>query len=275
MRNRSVRRMYTALAGFVLLAAVPANAQFRPRPMSDPAIGEAYHIEASAGFWSTSSDMSISSEGLGIIGSTIDFRSDLGLESGRLKELHVVLRPAKKHKLRFELIPVQMSGKDHVLTRTIVFNGQGYRLGVPVDSTFDWTTYRFAYEYDFLTRERWFVGFIFDIKQTDVKAQLDTDIIREFAHARGPIPAIGGIGRFYALPNISVTAEYTRIPYKEDITQDYKAKYADFSLYGTVNFNDNVGAQVGYRSFDVGYKFEDDTGTFNVKGPYFGIVARY
>jgi hypothetical protein len=268
--------LYLALlAGVVLMAASPASAQFRPRPMSDPATGEAYHIEASAGFWSTSSEMSISSEALGIIGSTIDFRNDLGLESGRLKELRVVLRPGRKHKLRFEMIPIRLTGEDHVLTRTIVFNGQAYRLGVPVDSTFDWKTYRFAYEYDFLTRDRWFAGFIVDIKQTDVKAQLDTAIIQEFAHARGPIPAIGGIGRFYALPNISVTAEYTRIPYKEDITEDYKARYADFGLYGTVNFNNNVGAQVGYRSFDVGYKFKDDTGAFTVNGPYFGIVARY
>jgi len=268
--------MYAALAGLVLLAA-PAHAQFRPRPLSDPATGETYHIEASAGFWSTSSDMSISSEALGIIGSTIDFKNDLGLESGRLKELRVVLRPARKHKLRFEMIPIHMTGRNHVLTRTIVFNAQAYTLGVPVTSQFDWKAYRFAYEYDFLARDRWFAGFIVDIKQTDVQAELDAagGLIREFARARGPIPAIGGIGRFYPAPNISVTAEYTRIPYKENITEDYKAKYADFSLYGTLNFTNNVGAQIGYRSFDVGYKFEDDTGAFTVKGPYFGIVARY
>jgi len=274
MRNTPARRLYAALAGLVLLAS-PARAQFQPRPLADPATGERYHIEASAGFWSTSSDISVSSEALGIIGSTIDFKNDLGLESGRLRELRVVLRPATKHKLRFEVIPIRMSGEDHVLTRTIVFNGQAYRIGVPVTSQFDWKAYRFAYEYDFLARDRWFVGFIVDIKQTDVQATLDTAVIQEHVRARGPIPTLGGIGRFYAAPNISVTAEYTRLPYKEDVTEDIKARYADFGLYGTVNFTNNVGAQIGYRSFDVGYKFEDDTGAFTVKGPYFGIVARY
>jgi hypothetical protein len=219
--------------------------------------------------------MSIASEGLGILGSTINFKNDLGLESGRLKELRLVLRPATKHKLRFEMIPIQMTGQGHVLTRTIVFNGQAYRLGVPVNATFDWKAYRLAYEYDFLSRDRWFAGFVFDLKQTDVTAELDTAVIQEFAHARGPVPTIGGIGRFYPVPNISVTGEYTRIPYKEKITEDYGARYADFNLYGTVNFTNHVGAQLGYRSFDVGYKFEDDTGAFAVKGPYFGIVARY
>ena len=275
MRNRSSRRLYGILAAIVLLTASPARAQFKPRPMSDPATGEQYHIEASAGFWSTSSDMVISSEALGIIGSTIDFKKDLGLESGRLRELRVVLRPATKHKLRFEVIPIRMTGKDFVLSRTIVFNGQAYRFGVPVTTQFDWTAYRFAYEYDFLHHDRWFVGFIFDIKQTDVQAQLATAVITEFAHARGPIPAIGGIARFYPAPNISVTGEYTRLPYKEDITEDIKARYADFGLYGTLNFTNNIGAQIGYRSFDVGYKFDQDTGAFTVKGPYFGIVARY
>lgn len=258
-----------------MFVAAPARAQFKPHPMSDPATGEKYHIEGSAGFWNTSSQMSIASEGLGILGSTIDFKNDLGLESGSLKELRVTFRPATKHKLRFEMIPVNMTGKDHMLTRSIIFNGQRYQLGLPVTADFNWTTYRFGYEYDFLSRDRWFAGVVFDIKQTDVRAELDSPIIQEYAHARGPVPALGGVGRYYPLPNISVTGEYTRIPYREAITDKYEARYADFSLYGTVNFSNYVGAQIGYRSFDVGYKFEDDTGSFTVKGPYFGIVARY
>jgi hypothetical protein len=274
MRKTSGRSLYVLTAAALLLA-VPAHAQFKPHPMSDPATGETYHIEASAGFWNTSSQMSIASEGLGILGSTIDFKNDLGLESGSLKELRVVARPGKKHKLRFELIPVDMTQQGHTLTRSIVFNGQRYQLGLPVASEFKWTTYRFGYEYDFLSRDRWFAGVTFDIKQTDVRAELDSPILQEYAHARGPVPALGGIGRYYPLPNVSVTGEYSRIPYRETFTEDYKAKYADFNLFGTVNFNNYVGAQFGYRSFDVGYKFEDDTGSFVVKGPYFGIVARY
>jgi hypothetical protein len=31
----------------------------------------------------------------------------------------------------------------------------------------------------------------------------------------------------------------------------------------------------GYRSFDVGYHVEKDTGAFTLKGIYFGVVARY
>jgi hypothetical protein len=275
MFKRSSIGLYAVVAAAILLAARPASAQFKARPISEPAIGENYHIEASAGIWATSSDMSISSESLGIIGSNIDFKTDLGLESSRFKELHVVARPGRKHKLRFDMIPISLTATDHRLTRTIVFNGQAYTVGLPVDSTFDWRTFRFGYEYDFLSRDRWFAGFIADVKYTDVEARLETAFIKEYVRARGPVPAIGGIGRYYVLPNVSITGELTRIPLPERLTDDYSARYLDLGIYGTVNFTNYVGAQVGYRKFDVGYKFEDDTGGFNVRGLYFGVVARY
>lgn len=276
MVYRSVLRLYFAFAATFLLTVSPALAQFRPRPLSDPeTTGEAYHIEASAGFWSTSSDMVISSEALGIIGSTINFKNDLGLESGRFKDLRLVLRPSAKHKFRFEMIPIRMTKQDHIITRTLVFNGQAYPISARLDSTFDWKAYRFAYEYDFLTRKRWFAGFIVDIKQTDVSAELETPVIQEFVRARGPLPAIGGIGRFYVAPNISVTGEFTRMPVPEHITDDIQGRYSDFNLYGTVNFTNNVGVQAGYRKFNVGYRFEEDTGSFKLNGLSFGIVARY
>lgn len=274
MMHRSAVRLYGALA-IVLFAASPALAQFRPRPISDPATGEKYHIEGGIGFWNPSTEMSISSESLGIIGSTIDFKKDLGLKDSRFKELHLVLRPATKHKFRFQLIPIDYVQKAHTLTRTIVFNGQAYTVGVPVNSELNWKAYRLAYEYDFLHRDRWFAGFVFDAKYTDVQATMTTQVIKEFAHAQAPVPTIGGIGRYYVTPNISVTGELTGVKIPDSVSTDYKAHYADIDIYGTVNLNNNFGAQAGFRTFDVGYKFENDTGSFVLKGLYFGVVARY
>ena len=276
MPNRSAVRLHGALAAVMILTASPALAQFKPRPVSNPATGETYHIEGAAGFWSPSADMSVSSESLGIAGTTIDFKNDLGLMDTRFSELHLVLRPARKHKFRFQFIPIDYTQKGHTLTRTIVFNGQAYTLGLPVNSQLNWKAYRFAYEYDFLSRDRWFTGVVLDAKYTDVTATLqappDTN---EFTHARAPIPAIGGIARFYVVPNISVTGELTGINIPDSVSTKYKAHYADLDIYGTVNFTNNIGAQVGYRTFDIGYKFKSDTGSFVLKGLYFGVVARY
>ena len=95
----------------------------------------------------------------------------------------------------------------------------------------------------------------------------------EFVHARAPIPAVGVIGRGYVAPNISITGEFTFFKLPE--IQGNSGSYFDFDLYGTVNFTDNVGAQGGYRSFDVIYKVENDNGDLQLKGLYFGGVVRF
>ena len=276
MLNRSAVRLYGALAAVLILTSSPVLAQFKPRPVSDPATGETYHIEAAAGFWSPSADMSISSESLGIVGTTIDFKNDLGLMDTRFSELHLVLRPARKHKFRFQFIPIDYTQIDHTLTRKIIFNGQAYTVGLPVNSELNWKAFRFAYEYDFLYRDRWFAGVVLDAKYTDVTATLQAPPnTNEFTHAQAPIPAIGGIARFYVVPNVSITGELTGIKIPDSVSTKYKAHYADFDIYGTVNFTNNIGAQLGYRTFDIGYTFKSDSGSFVLKGLYFGVVARF
>ena len=75
----------------------------------------------------------------------------------------------------------------------------------------------------------------------------------------------------------SITGEFTffKLPEKALNSEDYSGKYYDFDLYGTVNFTNNLGAQLGYRSFDVFYKVKKDNGTMKLKGVYFGGVARF
>ncbi len=92
-----------ALGGFMPAAA---DAQFVPRPLADAPLAERYIIEAQGGYWNPAPTMSITSESLGIIGSTIDFKSDLGLKQTRFKAFRATLHPARKHKFRFEYIPI-------------------------------------------------------------------------------------------------------------------------------------------------------------------------
>lgn len=267
----------TVFVAVVVLAtcAAPAHAQLAPRSLSDPATGERYHIEASGALWNPTPDFVVSSQSLGIIGSQIDGVADLGIAQTRFKEWRVVLRPATKHKFRIDHIPARYEASS-TLTRTIVFNGQRYTIGLPVTTKFDWTTYRIGYEYDFVYRDRGFAGVVLDVKATDVQVQLSSLLVgTEFARARAPIPALGGIGRVYVVPNVSITFELNGIKIPNSISEDYRFKYLDFDLYGTVNFTNYVGAQFGYRSLDVLYKVKEDDGTLKLKGLYFGGVVRY
>jgi len=276
MKNHTATLLYGALLSAALLAAsaTPAVAQYRPRPMAEAPMAERYIIEAQAGLWNPGPEMSITSESLGIIGTKIDFKTDLGLKQTRFKEIRATLHPARKHKLRFQFIPIEYK-QNATLSRDIVFNGQRYRVGVPVISELDWKAYRFTYEYDFISMSRGFGGFLLDLKQTDVKATLKSPILEEFTRLQAPIPSIGGIARIYFSPAISVTGELSGIKIPRNESYDFNGHYADLDIYGTLNINRNVGAQFGYRSFDVEAFINDDSGAFTLKGIYFGVVARY
>lgn len=279
MMNRTIPRLVVTLALTLALGFVawPAQAQYRPRSLGDPATGESYHIEASAGFWHPAIEGAISSESLGIVGSRIDFKTDLGLADKSLPEIHIVLRPTRSQKLRFQYIPISYDSRA-VAPRTLVFNGIQYPVGVPVNTTLNWKAYRFSYECDVVARDRGFVGFILDAKYTDIHAVLASPIDTERTRARAPIPTIGGIIRYYVVPNISITGELTGFTLgwlPKSVTKQDTGHYSDLDLYGTLNFTNNIGVQAGYRAFDVGYSVDLDSGTMTVKGPYFGMVLRY
>lgn len=259
----------------IVVRAAPARAQFQPRPISDPATGERYHIEAAAGFWFPAAEMSVASQSLGIRGSTIDFKKDLGLTDRRFGAVRLEARGGRS-KLRFQYIPITYE-QTGTLPRDIVFNGQRYRIGVPVTSMLEWKAYRLAYEYDYIKVDRGFAGFIFELKHTDVTATLQSPLnpTPEFTRAKVPLPALGLNFRVYPVPNISITGEVTGIKVPEHLIKDTTGHYVEVDVYGTVNFTNNVGVQLGYRSLDVGYLVDTDSASFVVKGLYFGIVARY
>jgi len=278
MRTRLFATFVCLFAG--LAAASPVEAQYRARRANtNRATGETYNVEAGAAFWSPTPEINISSESLGILGDNVDFVNTLGLEKTRFRQLKLVLRPGTKHKFRFEYTPLKYDAQKTIAT-SFVFNGQRYSIGLPVTSELLWKAYRIGYEFDFVYRDRGFVGMLVETKYTDVTATLTATLAgvarSEFTHARGPIPSIGIIGRGYVVPNISITGEFSGFPeIGADGSSRYGGKYYDFDLYGTVNFNNNVGAQLGYRSFDVFYKVKNDNGTLKMKGLYFGAVGRF
>ena len=259
----------------LIAGAHPAFAQFRPQGSAERSVGERYHVEGGYVFWSADPDLVISSESLGIPGDDIDLVNDLGVENKTLRELRVVLRPATKHKFRFNYLPIEYEA-EAVLQREFTFNGQRYRLGLPVNTEADLTTYRFGYEYDFFYRSRGYAGVLVDLKYTNVDVSLDSPIGREFTSAVAPIPGIGGAGRGYVTRNISITGEVTYFRVPNNLGgDDFGGRYLEYDFYGTFNVNDYVGAQVGLRSIKVDYFDEFDAGRLTFKGWYFGGVVRY
>jgi len=261
------------LYAFLLLPTI-ARAQYGATPFHDPATGEVYHIEGGLAFWNPPVDLKVASEQFGLPGTTIDAATDLNVQQKRITELRLVLRPARKHKFRVNYLPMHYTAQSTV-HRDFVFNGIKYGVNLPVSTDLKWNTWLLGYEYDFLYKDRWFVGYVMQAKATNVEVNLASPIGSDFVMAKAPIPNIGGIARVYVVPNISITGELVGMKIPDSVSKDYKAHYVDFDLYGTVNFNNYVGAQVGYRSLDVGYLIKKDQGSFKMKGLYFGGVVRY
>jgi hypothetical protein len=276
MRKTVDSGLRSLLAGVLLLWTAPAHAQFQPRmvPEDYPVPAEVYHVEGFGALWNPGADMSMSSESLGIPGTTIDFKQDLGLTDKRLGEVRLVLRPSRKHKFRFQYIPIQYT-QSAVVQRDLIFNGQLFQANLPVNSVLDWKAYRFSYEFDFLAKETWYAGFVLDFKQTDLRATLTTPIVEEFRRYAGPVPALGGTFRIYPIPAASITGEVTVFRLPKNLIANTEAQYVDVDFYGTYNFNRFIGAQIGYRSLDLGYTDRTFIGDLKLKGIFFGAVARY
>jgi hypothetical protein len=259
----------------VLLVPRPSAAQYQPYRPSEPATGERYHVEVAFGLWNPTPAIVVSSESLGIIGSQIDAVNDLGITQTRFNTWRLVLRPAKKHKFRIEYIPISYQAET-MLQRDIVFNGTRYTIGLPVNSSIDWKAWRLGYEYDFVYRDRGFIGFIAEAKWSDVNVSLTSPIDSEYAHARAPIPAVGGIARIYPFANVSITGEFTLFKLPENLDKNGSTgHYYDTDIYGTLNLVNNVGVQVGYRAVNVMYRVKLDSGDMKMGGLYFGGVARF
>jgi hypothetical protein len=272
----SIRSVFWLAVVVLAVSAAPASAQYRRFATNTRATGETYHVEFGVGLWSPEPNMVVSSEALGLIGSQIDAVNDLGMQKGTFKEFRLVLRPAKKHKFLLDYIPVSYSAES-TLKRSIVFNGVVYNVGLPVNSSLTWKMLHFGYEYDFIYRDRGFVGLILQGKYTDVEVNLRNPLNSDYAHVRAPIPAIGGIVRVYPFANVGLTGQVTgfKLPTSVDAQNRYDGKYIDFDLYATLNFTDKVGVQGGYRSQTVDYRVRADTGNFELKGPYIMGIARF
>jgi hypothetical protein len=272
------RRWLGLAAGVLALVGVlpsTARAQYEAPELRTGPLGEKYHVEVAGTIWTPSLFGVISSEQFGIVGDQIDFESDLGFKRTRFKDLRIVLRPSTKHRFRIQYTPVVYEAET-TLNRNIVFNGQLYPVSLPIQSSFGWKVWRVGYEYDFVYTERGFAGVLLEARFTEFNAQLRSLISDESTLARGPLPAIGGVGRFYIIPEVAVNFEVTGFKLPDlDFDESYKANYFDWDIHGTFNVNNYVGVQVGWRRMTTFLNIEDDTGDTKFQGMWFGGVVRY
>ena len=274
----------TSLLLLGLLTAARAEAQFN---VPDPAPAESFTLELGAMFWSPTPDLLIQTGALAQAGeSEVDLVQEFGIEEKRFRELRVVLKGGRKHKIRFSYIPMAYDA-EAVLQRTISFGGQTFPVSVPATAALEWDLWRFGYEWDFVAADRGLLGLIVDLKYNRISAELAAEGIgSELTEASAPVPTIGLIARVYPHRVFSITTEFTGFKMPGFIgsrvsdalgnnEDDFEAKLFDLDIYGTLNFGRHVGAQLGYRSLTADYLIDEDSGDLKMKGMYFGGLLRF
>src|SRR5712691_2137008 len=156
----------------MVLLAPRAEAQFGA-PRVVPA--EDYHLELNAMLWKPSPEVVLRTDRLGIIGNEIDFIREFGIEDKRFTEFRVTLKPGRKHKIRFQYVPISYN-QNAILLRQFVFSGRTFTIGLTANADIEWKLWRFGYEWDFVSRERGFVGLVGELKYNQVKGAITSPI---------------------------------------------------------------------------------------------------
>ena len=262
-----------------ILLPSTASGQLRAPDGGFRAVGERYHVEVAASFWNPTPSGRIMSDGFDVIGDAIDFSSDLGFETTRLRDFRLVLRPSRRIRLRLQHTPVRYAAES-TFDRELVFKGTPFPVSVPIVSDLSWNVWRGGLEYDFLYRSRGFIGLLLEARYTQLDARLATNTpffsppLEALVVAKAPLPAIGIVGRGYILPNVAVNVEVSgfRVPRIDD---QMEATYAEWDVHGTLNLNEFVGVQIGWRRVSTFISTAEDEGDLEFRGLWFGGALRY
>jgi hypothetical protein len=265
----------TILTSLLVLVVLPASAVAQStRPKSTrPAIGEDYHFETTFAWWKPGLVGSVSSDRLDLIGSRIDLVDDLGFGEARFKNLRFVLRPGRKHKVRFQYTPLTYEASG-ILARQVTFAGHVFDAALPVDSKLSWKVWRLGYEWDFLYKSRGFMGVVVEARKTELTAEVASLALSGSVAAEAPLPAIGFVTRVYPLPDLAVNFELTGLKMPE-VQGKYEGTYMDLDLSATVNLTNNFGASFGWRKLDTNIRISQDFGDLKFSGFWFGGAIRY
>jgi len=249
-----------------LIALAGSSSAYAQLPAED------HVVELGVMFWKPSPELILSTDtlvGAGV--SEVDFVQEFGIEDKYFPEFRATL--GRNHKFRASFVTFDYDAET-IISRTIIFQGRRFTIGVPATADITWKVYKFGYEWDFVSRERGFFGVIADLKYNKVEASIDSPALTSAAttDVTAPVPGIGVIGRGYLGPNVSITGELTGLTLSRG---EDEVKFWDFDLYGTVSAGRNFAVQGGYRSVVADYIVDEDTGDLRMKGLYFGAVVRF
>ena len=236
-----------------------------------PVSSLAFEIGARGYYWFPTLDGTVKVDEASIIGTTIDFDKDLGIEDENYPSVEVFVGGGNHH-LYFIHTEIDYSGRN-MLTKEIKFGGKTYPVSALVTSSIQYKMMDLLYQYDFLNLENVLGGFslggVFQVKYLDGKVGLKTTGIDEEEDFTIPIPMIGLNLHMGILAQIlQVRLRGTAVSYSESTI---------YELMGDISWTPFplVDIHGGYRTFVIDIDEDDLTFDYDMSGPYVALTLSF
>ena len=236
-----------------------------------PASTFAFEIGARGYYWFPSLDGNVKVDEASIIGTTIDFENDLGIEDENFPSVEVFLGGGRHH-LSLTYTDIDYSGQKK-LTRDITFNGETYNIDELVTSSIEYKMMDLHYQYDFLDLENVAAGFslgvVLQVKYLDGEVGLKTTGIDEKEDFTLPIPMIGLNLHIGMLADVlEARLRGTAIGYAGNTLYELTADVS----WTPLPFLDIHG---GYKSFVIDIDEDDVIFDYDMSGPYVALTVSF
>jgi len=239
-----------------------------------PVSSSAFEIGARGYYWFPSLDGNVKVDEASIIGTSIDFEKDLGIEDENYPSIEVFLGVGRHH-LSLTSTNIEYSGKN-TPTKEITFNGETYSVTDLIESSIEYKMMDFLYQYDFLNLENVGAGFslgiVFQIKYLDGEVGLKTTtvtVIDEKQDFTLPIPMFGLNLHIGMLADVlEARLRGTAIGYAGNAIYELMA---DIS-WTPLPFLDIHG---GYKTFVIDIDEDDIIFDYDMSGPFVALTLSF
>ncbi len=248
-----------------LIALIPAMLSFPVLAQEYGAKRDRFKVNLGA-FFVTSTDTTIRLDQTnGILGTTLDFESDLDVDdSDDVPRIAGYWRFKPRHRLTFDFYDIERDGT-HITTRDIDFGDVNFPPGSAVNSFFDQETIKLSYVYSFFQDERMELGVGGGLHITDLDTGISTTngAVREQADGTAPLPVLTARMDFGLTPKLGLLINWDFF-FVEDADGDYEGSWTDMQFLLEHRTFEHVGFGGGLNvwNFDIDAEDDDLRGSF-------------
>jgi len=239
-----------------------------------PVSSLAFEVGARGYYWFPSLDGNVQVDEGSIVGDTIDFDKDLGIDDEDYPSVEAFIGLGNHH-LSLTYTDIDYSGKK-TLTRSIDFEGKTYPVGALVSSSIEFSMIDLHYQYDLLDLENILAGFslggVFQVKYLDGDVSLKTTTfttIDEQEDFTLPIPMVGLNLHIGILADIlEARLRGTWIGYSGNSIYEFTGDVS----WTPFPFMDIHG---GYKTFVIDIDEDDVIFDYDMSGPYVALTVSF